>query len=231
LEGLRHERLDQGIVGLLRFEPTASLKTVLAGVCRVVKDQQKRLDIPKTKPRPEALVRYLPVWDAREGWSVDHYDGKKERKLRDIARELAIPLATVQKQYHRAFQLLTGRDYSRDVWMDLFGVLKISKRANWRHGRKGGEPRNGRKESEPRKGRTITASQARGNVLNRPIGFEDHQAYRDLLVDIESFLEKGHTDEQIIRKLRESEDKHIDFDVKAASELIGYIRDRGIDGL
>src|SRR6202040_1897099 len=81
---------------------------------------------PEKRRRDDKLDEFLAVWDLREGWAGDHYDGSQEQTLRQISRHRAIPLSTVENRYRSAFRLIVGRDYSPPLWVRVLGLLKLT---------------------------------------------------------------------------------------------------------
>ncbi len=51
----------------------------------------------------------------------------EERKLQDVAEDLGCSVTTVQNRYQRAFELIVGHPYSREMWVRVFGPLKLSR--------------------------------------------------------------------------------------------------------
>ena len=89
--------------------------------------QKKKIEqgIPETRRRDESLDDYLRVWDLREGWTGSGYDPTGELTFRRIAQQLCESLATIRSRYRRAFELVTGRDYSAALWLTLFGIDRV----------------------------------------------------------------------------------------------------------
>jgi len=127
LSQLRHPALDcmpnRPIVGV---NVQAPQRVILEAVEHLVRHWKQQEEIPEKRRRDDKLDEYLAVWDLREGWAVDHYDGSQEQTLRQIARQHNLPLSTVANRYRSAFRLIVGRDYSPPLWARVLGFLKLS---------------------------------------------------------------------------------------------------------
>jgi hypothetical protein len=69
----------------------------------------------------------LEVWDLREGWTGSGYERGRELTFAAVARRLKLPsISKVATRYRAAFKLITGHDFSPELWWRLFGPLKFS---------------------------------------------------------------------------------------------------------
>ncbi|HXG12414.1 MAG TPA: hypothetical protein VNK04_21840, partial [Gemmataceae bacterium] len=133
LDAMDDHHLDAFVRGLVRINLHQSTKGVLAAVEEIVKSQQQ-LNIPAVRQRFDVLEDQLRVWDLREGWTGEGYDANAEKRMRDIAQTLDIPLSTVQGRYEAAFQQLFGYPYTPERWAAWVLPIKadIGKWAGWR---------------------------------------------------------------------------------------------------
>jgi hypothetical protein len=104
----------------------APQRAIVEAVETLVRQWKAERSIPETRRRDDKLDEYLVVWDMREGWGDGAYDGSREKRLDEIARELKVPLSTVANRYRSAFEYLTGHGYQPELWIRLFGPLKLS---------------------------------------------------------------------------------------------------------
>ncbi len=104
----------------------APQRAIVEAVETLVRQWKAERSIPETRRRDDKLDEYLVVWDMREGWGDGAYDGSREKRLDEIARELKVPLSTVANRYRSAFECLTGHGYQPELWIRLFGPLKLS---------------------------------------------------------------------------------------------------------
>jgi hypothetical protein len=127
---LLDENLDKAQLDMVMYPPSAPGKTILPAVAKIVEHAKDK----ETRPRPDAVDDQIKVWDAREGWTGIGYDGRQELRLRDIAIKLDTPMSTVKDRYKRAFQLITGRPFSTELWAILLLSMKLqsSVRKLWR---------------------------------------------------------------------------------------------------
>ena len=102
----------------------APQRTIVQTMEGLVRQWKRERGIPERRRRDDKLPEYLAVWDRREGWTGDHYDGGQERRFSDIARELSVSLRTAANRYRSAFRYIVGQDYAWEIWWRLFGLLK-----------------------------------------------------------------------------------------------------------
>jgi hypothetical protein len=127
---LRDDPLDQPQADMVMYWPGSSLKAITEELTPLVKGAKGK----QARRRPEEFKEQLRVWDLREGWTGSGYDGKRERALRDIAKETGADLSGVKHNYGRAFAHIVGRPFSTELWVSLFLPLKAeeSLRKTWR---------------------------------------------------------------------------------------------------
>lgn len=187
----------------------ASQRAIVEAIETLVRQWKAERGITETRRRTDSIEGYLTVWDMREGWHDGDYHGDREQQFNEIAQELQVPVQTVVNRYSSAFRLLTGHDYSPELWIRLFGPLKLSQHLNpaansrlarrrpWRR-------RNLRPVAEavflPGRGEADDPQflQAVG-ITPSGIGLIDLQ------IDIQTLIERGDSDEQILRELADPE--------------------------
>ena len=76
--------------------------------------------IKKEKRTPSRLGEQLGVWDAVEGWEYGVYRPETGRSFAEINRVLQLPGRAVEDHYKAGFKLVTGFDFSAELWERLF---------------------------------------------------------------------------------------------------------------
>jgi hypothetical protein len=105
----------------------ASQRSITEALETLVRRWKQERGIPEMRRRDDKLDEYLTVWDLREGWAGGAYDGSREKTFKEITAELKVPLQTVVTRYQSAFKILTGHDYRPELWIRLFGPIKLSR--------------------------------------------------------------------------------------------------------
>ncbi len=214
------------IVSINLQSPQRAVTEAIETLVRQWKDER---GIAETRRRDDKLKEYLEVWDLREGWHGGEYHGDRELKLQEIAAQLQVgSINTIVNRYRSAFRHLTGHEYRPELWIRLFGGLKLATadqlsrlamRRPWRS-------RNlrpvaesvllpGRREPDDQQflaGVGITGSDL--SVI-------------ELQLDIQSLLERGYSDEQICSELFSDGGQSIE-DVHA---LVAALRSRRDESL
>ena len=112
---------------IVSFNLQASQRAITEAVEALVRRWKQERGISETRRRDDKLDEYLAVWDLREGWADGAYDGTREKQFHEIAEQLRVPLPTIQSRYQAAFKILTGHDYQPELWIRLFGPIKLSR--------------------------------------------------------------------------------------------------------
>ena len=115
---------DVPIVSINLQVPQRAIAEAIETLVRRWKQEQ---GITETRRRDDKLDEYLAVWDLREGWVDGAYDGTREKQFLEIAKQLHVPLPTLRSRYQAAFKILTGHDYQPELWIRLFGPIKLSR--------------------------------------------------------------------------------------------------------
>lgn len=205
----------------------APQRVILDAVEQLVRQWKQEGNISEKRRRDDKLDDYLTVWDLREGWAGDHYDGSREQTLRQIAREQGIPLSTAANRYRSAFRLITGRDYAPDLWARLLGLLKLTEWADPVALPKLAARRPWRQQQPREISETVlqpaVAAEVGTSVLNT-IGISPAEVGAvDLLLDIQHLLAQGRSNEEIATAL--------ELPYPEAGELIESYRERLDDHL
>jgi hypothetical protein len=219
LERIRVDGLDKTAEGFVSFNLDAPLRGIVEEVEHIAKAQKEARGGENSRRRPDVLNSYLDVWDRREGWAAGRYDKGAEKTLKAIAEETGSPLQTVDERYRSAYRLVFGEQYDPLRWAYWFrSYLKLS-------------PLKGRRKpkapAEVAPSVTETTLGAKVADVDSPGVVEsakgaDEAAYRELLGDLKSLIDKGGSDAEIIAELDLS---------STPPEAIQLIRSRGIDGL
>jgi hypothetical protein len=196
------------ISGMVCVDKRAPMRGILERVEDLV---QKWNPEPQDTRRQsdQKLDSYLEVWDLREGWERGQYDAKMEHRLRDIAMRLGVPVPTVQNRYKSAYRLIVGQDYEPTVYLIIFGPGKLGARLQrWRKPKS----RTDRAGAETISGAEALASTGASN-----------QEYLELVVELKEMVEKRCDPEEIAVALN--------LPGERVSEIVNWVKDRGVDGL
>jgi hypothetical protein len=224
LKALRHPELDcfpdAPIVGV---NVRAPQRVIAQAVEELVRRWKQERGIPETRRRDDKLDEYLSVWDLREGWAGDHYDGGREKTLREAAAQLGISLSTASNRYQSAFRLIVGHDYTPELWVRVFGPLKLSRWAT--SGRRAKRRPLQSRCPRPVPETALTAS-AQGGSESRFLEIlgvtPDETDQVDLKLDIRMLIAEGRSNGEILAALELGPD---------SGELIEYLRQREADRL
>jgi hypothetical protein len=205
--------LDQELPWVMRIDARAPLRAIHASVKEFVKRHKEALGAKESRRRDDVVEDYLAAWDAREGWvegvydahakrwAGGRYDASKEKRLREMAVDFRKSVDTVRSRYESAFRIITGHDYDPDLWLVLFGPLKlpVSKLAGWRkkHGRSAGL----KTVTEAALYPPTSEGRRRGGLDGLPGAGADELAYVDVKMDIEGLAREGKTEAEIAASL------------------------------
>ena len=215
------------VAPIVGVDVNAPLRTIVAAVEQWVRELKAQQGIPEHRRHYEKLPDYLRVWDLREGWSGDRYDSSREKTLREIATELSESVPTVRNRYRSAFRYIAGQDYSPELWVRLFGVMKTSEviepearprlttRRPWRSPVRRDVPE------------TVLAPQEqeghRGSFLVNNVITPDMLEMTDLLMDIQTLIDRGLSNEEIADEL--------ELPRETVDDLVEYFRQRQQEGI
>ncbi len=200
----------------------ASLRTTTKDLLGIVSRFKRRRAIREKRVRRNKFAEYLRVWDLREGWTGRSYDRARELPLRVISARLKKPLPTVTSRYKAAFRLISGHDFSVDLWVRLFGPLKLTEYFPdlAGHYAAGTRRRLMKPTARPVPESVLLASpigDVAPGMTNRLPSHDDSEA-RALAEDLRALIRLGRSDEEIVQEL---DLKHPD--------LVPYFRERAKD--
>jgi hypothetical protein len=197
-------------------------RAITEAIEQMVRQWKEERNIPERRRRAANLDAYLIAWDLREGWADGEYNATRERTFQQIAEETGEPISTIVGQYRTAFRYLSGHEYTPELWVRLMGPIKLSRYFNCQADR----------------GLTLRRPWRSPNL--RPVtesvllsGRDEHErpdflaaaritpsdvAMVDLVLDIETLLERGRSDAEIISEL--------ELPAETYTELIAEIRRR-----
>jgi hypothetical protein len=185
--------------GIIWVDYHAPLEESLDQVKSTLQKWKKEFGALDVRRRPDKWGSYLKVWDAREGWNQGAYDGTRAKRLRDIAVEMRMDVATVQSHYESAYKLLIGREYCPTEWSALFGKLKVTK-AKWDSWRRSKQQANddALSRSIPESSINPAGSDAQNHIFMT----EDNEGdYGELIQDLRTLIAKERSNEEIIMEL------------------------------
>jgi hypothetical protein len=105
----------------------ASKKSIVRDTEEQVRRWKKRRDLGSPKIHSGKINSYLKVWDLREDWTGAGYERGREHTFVAVARTLRSgSTSKVASCYRAAFKLITGHDFSPELWLRLFVPLKFS---------------------------------------------------------------------------------------------------------
>lgn len=193
------------VAPILSINLQASQRAITEAVESLVRRWKQERGITETRRRDDKLDEYLAVWDLREGWADGAYDGTREKQFLEIAEQLHAPLPTIQSRYEAAFKILTGHEYQPELWIRLFGPIKLS-RVNDPHGHS--------RLALYRPWRTRSQRPVAESVLLPGRRDGDHPRFLEeiritpsdiglieMQLDVQHLIEKGETDDQIQKTL------------------------------
>lgn len=180
-------------------------------------------DIKGGRNRSDKNDDYLQVWDLREGWSKGEYHNDRELMLKEVAKTVGRKPSNVNKQYRMAFQLITGHEYSRPMWLSFMGILKLSKIASGESGR---ISRHLPLASSSRRDvpDSVVTPSGSSQSMTQQVASGDGVSeilMTDAVLDIESLVKKGKSDEEIFDALE------VPPSCAELAELINLIRAGG----
>ena len=233
--GAFHQRLASLPGDVWKSFPTAPIvsinlqapqRAIAEAIETLVRRWKQEQGITETRRRDDKLDEYLAVWDLREGWADGAYDVTREKKFHEIAAQLRVPLPTVQSRYQAAFKILTGYDYQPELWIRLFGPIKLS-RLN--------DPNGNSRLARYRPWRTKNRRPVSESVLlpgrrdgDNPRFLENTGITRsniglvDLQLDVQDLIERGQTDDQI----RQTLDPDRELPRELLADVIAELRSR-----
>jgi hypothetical protein len=197
------------------INPAASERKIGEAVDQLLKQWKDQRGLDERRDRSDKYDEYLQVWDLREGWSNGAYDRGAEKTFQEIRSLTKRSPSTLNNQYCRAFELIVGRPYSRELWLQLFGPIKLSDMIG------AGNARTRRPTASPTM-RPVpdsvvsAANESTGTAtVVEAAESTDDAGYIVLLDDIMSMINRGRSDAEISNELDLPQD------------AVAYVRRRG----
>ncbi len=227
LRELRHPALDHvpssPVVGINAGAPQ---RVIVKAVESLVRGWKEQRGIPERRRREDKVSKYLAIWDQREGWLQDHYDGGQEKTLRRVAQQARISLATAANRYRSAFRLIVGHEYSPSLWAHIMGLFKVSEWLDPSALPKRTLHRPWRQKQRPLILESVLQASGQGRratgLLNAAYTTDD-LAFTDLLLDVQELLQDNLSNAEIASRLGVSHE--------AVDALIELLRERNLDTL
>lgn len=106
--------------------PVAPRERCQADLASVQAEWRRRLNLSTRRERSSNYGDYLRAWDLREGWSQGEYWRERVQTIADMASSLGESPTTVRNWYVRAFQLISGHEFTPEKWLELMGSQQLS---------------------------------------------------------------------------------------------------------
>ncbi|WP_166819994.1 hypothetical protein [Thalassoroseus pseudoceratinae] len=203
---------------LVSVNPQATNDQIRQAVNHLASEWRESRNLPRTRVRADVFPAYFTAWDLREGWHEGRYDIDRERTLQEVARELNESVSTVQNHYAAAFQLITGHQYSPELWWKIFGAYKLSLlgvgRSNARSLQRPRVSRSEREVPETQLGASVEHLAAPLAALK----VFTHYQIEDLRMDVTNLQSEGSSIEEIAQRLCEGP-----TEIEAWQQAIRYL--------
>lgn len=201
LNRVAHPVLDaMPVAPVFVLDAGASARTVGRDLQDFMRVWKRRDGGPQKRARTDNYSDYLEVWDRVEGWSGGGYDPTREVGPAAAAKALKENLTTVISRYRSAFRLITGHEYSPQLWEHLMGPVKVA--AFYGDPGASAEPVLRRTKRRP----------------GRKVQFEDPAADR-LASEIISLIRRGRSDEAIIEELGLTDERPVKYLRRRAADM------------
>ncbi|WDI43729.1 hypothetical protein [Bremerella sp. P1] len=188
---------------LVTINPRMANGIVKRDVDLLLSEWRDRLAINMGRDRSDKYVEYLQVWDAREGWEKGTYFADREQTLREVAETLGIDDANANSRYRRAFELITGYQYSPAMWVRFMGIVKLSQSSVEALGRIARRrPLRNRASREVPESVLSPSEGTQGIIsgLSLEVGRANEELL-DLMIDISQRMDSGASNEEIQESL------------------------------
>ena len=194
----------------------ASQGTIVRDVESWVRDWKGRRGIPEQRVRTDKFPLYLEAWDLREGWTGSEYDRNREHAFREIAQQLREPISTVATRYRSGFKLITGHDFSPELWMRVVGPLKLSELLGGSGTRRSARVRQRLQTSVDRPVPDsvicpVFDSEHSTSFVERESCIPDEIEQVDLMIDLKDLIGQGLSNEEIAERLELSNSEIVDY--------------------
>lgn len=205
---------------IVTVNPASSARQINDAIQDLARQWKAERGLTEQRDRSDIYPSYLEVWDLREGWNGSGYDRKREMTLKDVATARNESISTIHNHYRRAFELIVGHPYSPELWVQVFGVLKLSDLFDEMVGRV--SRRRPLVSPTPRPvPETVLGGSPAGRaetIVDLGTGGDDESGFRQLHQDIRELISLGRSNEEIVAELDLSRD---------SLDAIEYLRGRG----
>jgi hypothetical protein len=184
------------------IDPTVSERKIAKAMDLLLEDWKAERGLEDRRDRSDRYEEYLETWDLREGWRDGVYHRGAEHTFVQIAETTKRTISTLSNQYCRAFELITGQPFSRELWFTLFGPINLPELAGRDVQRMGRPPSTSVARDVPDSVVSPPECQnSEATSLIDVIRGDDEVGYNLLLSDIEAMLDKGRSDAKIAKEL------------------------------
>ncbi len=182
----------------------ASDKLLKRDLVTYAKTRRTMRPVRATKIRPAQFRQILDAWDAREGWTGSAYDIPRESHFKNMAFGSRVSVTTLFARYRRAFELVSGHEYSLENWVRLFYVQKLfagTPRTVTTAGRTKPIIRGRRRTSGPAPKVVLVGNFEIGRAHELTKQAQNESGYAQLWIDLVDRLRAGKSNEQIRQEL------------------------------
>lgn len=197
------------------INPAASERKIGEAIDQLLKQWKGERGLDERRERTDKYEEYLEVWDLREGWHNGVYDRGTEQTFAEIAAATKRSISTLCNQYCRAFELIVGQPYSRELWLQLFGPIKLTDILGAGMARTRRPTASPTRRPVPESVVSSSAAESSNPSVVATVESRDDAGYQQLLADLTTMLELGRTDAQICEEL------------DVAPDAVVYLRQRG----
>lgn len=106
--------------------PAAPREMWEAEMAAVQAEWRDRLGLQVRRNHPAKYASYFQAWDLREGWNDGEYSRNGVLPLREVATTLDISLSKAGLHYSRAFELISGHEFTPGNWARVMGIQQLS---------------------------------------------------------------------------------------------------------
>jgi hypothetical protein len=187
----------------------ASQRSITRDLECQVRAWKKKRNIGTCKVQTEKLTEYLAVWDLREGWIGSGYDRSRGLTLAKVTTRLRTgAISTTSNRYRTAFRMITGHEFSPDLWWRLFGPLQFPEMSVDSTAVLSAPLRRRFRAPMPRpvpdskvSPRRLTDESRASGIVEAGATVRDGIDWTTLKMDLEEQIDKGLSDEDIAEKL------------------------------
>jgi hypothetical protein len=187
----------------------ASQRSITRDMECQVRAWKKKRNLGTCKVNTAKLTEYLAVWDLREGWIGSGYDRSQGLTLAKVTKRLRTgAISTTASRYRSAFEMITGHEFSPDLWWRLFGPLQFPEMSVDSTAVLSAPLRRRFRTPVPRpvpdskvSPRRLTDQSRASAIVEAGATVRDEIDWTTLKMDLEEQIDKGLSDEDIAEKL------------------------------